>query len=118
LFENEVGEVQIRIGNSVSSGALAICAFWGIDVLILTQRGNPVAVLKSLGKAQACPLVDDFIIQYAKNLRRKDFSMKQEDFSSNRKGQREYLTKGLAKDLLLKLNCFFESKVEIPLGKI
>lgn len=48
LFENEVGEVQIRIGNSVSSGALATCAFWGIDVLILTQRGNPVAVLKSL----------------------------------------------------------------------
>jgi CRISPR-associated protein Cas1 len=48
LFENEVGEVQIKIGNSVSSGALATCAFWGIDVLILTQRGNPVAVLKSL----------------------------------------------------------------------
>ena len=40
--------MQIRIGNSVSSGALATCASWGIDVLILTQRGNPVAVLKSL----------------------------------------------------------------------
>jgi CRISPR/Cas system-associated endonuclease Cas1 len=48
LFENEVGEVQIKIGNSVSSGALATCAFWGIDVLILTQRDNPVAYLKSL----------------------------------------------------------------------
>jgi len=48
LFEDEIGEVQIKIGNSVSSGALATCGFWGIDVLILTQRGNPVAYLKSL----------------------------------------------------------------------
>jgi len=48
LFENEIGEVHVRIGNSVSSGALATCAFWGIDLLILTQRGNPVAYLKSL----------------------------------------------------------------------
>ena len=48
LFENEVGEVQIKIGNLVSSGALATCAFWNIDLVILTQRGNPVAVLKSL----------------------------------------------------------------------
>jgi CRISPR-associated protein Cas1 len=48
LFENEIGEVHIRIGNSVSSDALATCAFWGIDTLILTQRGNPIAFLKSL----------------------------------------------------------------------
>lgn len=48
LFENEIEEVQIRIGNSVSSAALATCAFWGIDLLILTQRGNPVAYLRSL----------------------------------------------------------------------
>jgi len=267
LFENEVGEVQIRIGNSVSSGALATCAFWGIDLLILTQRGNPVAVLKSLDddshvKTRVCQyeamkngkaieiakkivlrriegqnqmlkkyglrqhdlmraketinsiesdkltfvrkkllgiegkhteryfnqifklmpksiliekrrtfkaydginntfnlaytvlkwkayravtraklepflgflhseqfgkpslvcdlmelyryLIDDFIIQYAKNLRKKDFTMKQEDFSSNRKGKREYLSKPLAKGLMLKLNSFLESKVEVP----
>lgn len=48
LFEDEIGEVQIKIGNSVSSGALATCAFWDIDFLVLTQRGNPVAYLKSL----------------------------------------------------------------------
>jgi len=48
LFENEVGEVQIKTGNLVSSGALSTCGFWGIDLLVLTQRGNPVAVLKSL----------------------------------------------------------------------
>ena len=40
--------MQIRSGNSVSAGALATLGFWGIDCLIMTQRGNPVAVLKSL----------------------------------------------------------------------
>jgi CRISPR-associated protein Cas1 len=48
LFENEIGEIQIRSGNMVSSGALATCGFWGIDCLFLTQKGRPVAMLKSL----------------------------------------------------------------------
>lgn len=48
LFENEIGEIQVKSGNSISSGALATCGFWGINVLILTQRGHPVAILKSL----------------------------------------------------------------------
>jgi CRISPR-associated protein Cas1 len=267
LFENQIGEVQIKIGNSVSTGALATCAFWGIDLLILTQRGNPVAYLRSLdddshvktrtaqyealknGKGvliakqivlakiegqnhvlrkygfrqhdlmhtkdkitaiknsdlkvlrnklltieghaaekyfgqifQLLPtaigierrrtfkaydginntlnlaytvlkwkvhraiiraklepylgflhseqfgkpslvcdlmepyryLIDDFVIQYCMNLRKKDFALKPEDYSSNRKGEREYLNKALAKDMMRKLNSFFESTVEIP----
>jgi CRISPR-associated protein Cas1 len=48
LMENCIGEVQIKSGNSVSAGALATIGFWGIDCLIMTQKGNPVAVLKSL----------------------------------------------------------------------
>lgn len=48
LFDNEIKEIQIRSGNSISSGALATCGFWNIDVLILTGRGHPVAILKSL----------------------------------------------------------------------
>jgi CRISPR/Cas system-associated endonuclease Cas1 len=48
LFENEIGEIQIKSGNMVSSGALATCGFWGIDCLFLTQKGKPVAMLKSL----------------------------------------------------------------------
>jgi CRISPR-associated protein Cas1 len=48
LFENKIGEIQIKSGNTISSGALATCGFWGINILVLTQRGNPVAVLKSL----------------------------------------------------------------------
>ncbi len=48
LFENEIGTIVIKTGNMVSSGALATCGYFGVDVLIMTQRGNPVAVLKSL----------------------------------------------------------------------
>jgi len=261
LFENEVGEIQISIGNSVSSVALATCAFWGIDLVILTQRGQPVAVLKSLdndshvktrirqyqslktgkgteiarqivlGKVEGqnnilkkygfrqhdlmkikervagavsrnslitieghatekyfqqifqlipkalriekrrtfkaydgmnnifnfayttlkwkvyraiisaklepflgflhseqfskpslvCDimelyryLLDDFVIQYCKTLKKKDFAMNQEDYSSGKKGQRQYLKKASAQDMMEKLTSFFESTVEIP----
>jgi CRISPR/Cas system-associated endonuclease Cas1 len=48
LFENEISEVQIKSGNSVSSGALASLGFWGIDCLFLTQKGKPVAMLRSV----------------------------------------------------------------------
>ena len=48
LFDNEIGEIQIRSGNSVSAGALATCGFWNIDVIVSTGRGQPVAILKSL----------------------------------------------------------------------
>jgi len=48
LFENEIGEVVLKSGNTVSTGALASMGFWEIDVLVLTQRGRPVAMLKSL----------------------------------------------------------------------
>jgi CRISPR-associated protein Cas1 len=272
LFENQVGEVQVKIGNSISSGALATCAFWDIDLLILTQRGNPVAYLKSLdddshvetrvcqyeslknGKGieiakkivvgklegqdktlqkygmkrhdiirikktindvksdsiqevrrkltgiegkfsdfywkqvfQLMPkailktdrrrtfraydglnntfnlaytvlkwkvlrainraklepflgfvhseqfskpslvcdlmelyrfLVDDFLVQFAKNLRKKDFSMNVEKFSSNKKGKREYLNKPLAELMMKKLTDYFQSTVEIPRVKV
>jgi CRISPR-associated protein Cas1 len=267
LFENEIGEVQIKAGNYVSSGALATCAFWRIDVLILTHRGNPIAVLKSLdddshvetriaqyeahksnkgvliakqivlGKIEGqnyvlrkygfrqhdfmrikeivngvksddlrvlrnklntieghatekyfsqvfqllptamgierrrtykafdginntlnlaytflkwkvhraiiraklepflgflhseqfgkpslvCDLmepyrflIDDFVIQYCQNLKKKDFEMQRENYSSNRKGERQYLSKPLAKDMMNRLNSFFENVVEIP----
>ncbi len=48
LFEKEIGEIRITSGNMVSSGALATCGYFGIDVLIVSQKGNPVAILKSL----------------------------------------------------------------------
>ena len=48
LFENKVSEVQIKMGNSVLFRALATCALLGNKFLITTQRGNPVAYLKSI----------------------------------------------------------------------
>jgi CRISPR-associated protein Cas1 len=59
-------------------------------------------------------LIDDFLIQYCKSLRKKDFSKKYEYYSSNRQGQREYLNKASTKEFMSKLNSFFESIVEIP----
>ena len=48
LFEEEIGEVVLKSGSYVSVGALASLGFWEIDCLILTRRGKPVAMLRSL----------------------------------------------------------------------
>jgi CRISPR-associated protein Cas1 len=48
LFENLIDEIKVKSGNFLSSGALASCGFWGIDCLFLTQKGRPVAMLRSL----------------------------------------------------------------------
>jgi len=58
-------------------------------------------------------LVDDFVIQYCRKLQRKDFIMKIEDFSTNKKGKREYLIDSLTSGLVQGLNEYFETKVEI-----
>jgi CRISPR/Cas system-associated endonuclease Cas1 len=58
-------------------------------------------------------LIDDFIIQYCMSLKKRDFALKREDYSSRRKGEREYLSKPLAKDMMNKLDSFFESTVEV-----
>ena len=266
LGEDAIGEIQLRSGNGVSVGALVSCAFWGIDVIVLTSRGNPIAMLHSfdddshvltrvyqydaimtdrgseiakqfvLGKLKGqdqvlskyglkrndykvfesinklnaerlcvlqrklntieghcsrryfqqifgllpeflkankrttfkaydrmnnllnlgysvlswkvyislvksklepflgflhslqfgkpslvCDfeelyryLIDDFVIQYALRLKPKDFVLKQEAFSANRKGKREYLNQIKNREFLKALDVFFTSKVEIP----
>lgn len=48
LFEKEISEVVLKSGNCVSTGALSALGFWNIDVMVMTQRGRPVAMLKSL----------------------------------------------------------------------
>jgi CRISPR-associated protein Cas1 len=266
LFESEIGEIQLKSGNTVSTGALASCGFLGIDCLFLTQKGRPVAMLKSLDddshvKTRICQyealksekaeyiarqfvlgklegqnqvlskyglkrhdysiqervktleddstarlrtrlmsieghfsdqyftqifglipaslrpdsrktfkaydginnifnlayemlswkvhhaliraklepylgflhsltegkpslicdfmelyryLIDDFVIQYCMRLHKRDFIMKYEDFSTNRKGKREYLNDSLTHNLIRSLNEYFKSKVTIP----
>lgn len=59
-------------------------------------------------------LVDDFVIKYCRRLREEDFVMKTEDFSSNRKGKREYLNDSRTGDILKGLTEHFQSKVSIP----
>jgi CRISPR-associated protein Cas1 len=47
-FENQIGEVILKSGSCVSTGALASLGFWNINVLITTQRGKPCAVLRDI----------------------------------------------------------------------
>lgn len=48
LFESEIGEIVLTSGNMVSTGALSALGFWGIDVLIATRNGRPIASLRNL----------------------------------------------------------------------
>jgi hypothetical protein len=58
--------------------------------------------------------VDDFVIRYCRNLRNGDLIIKDEDFSTNRKGKREYLNDTKTCSLAKGLNQYFQSKVDIP----
>ena len=48
LFEGEIGEVDLKSGNSVSTGVLTALGFWGINVILTSRRGIPIATLKNL----------------------------------------------------------------------
>jgi CRISPR-associated protein Cas1 len=63
-------------------------------------------------------LVDDFVIQYCRKLTAKDFILKAEKFSRNKKGKREYLNDVKTGDFTRKLNAYFKSEVEIPRIKV
>ena len=58
-------------------------------------------------------LIDDFVIQYCRRLKRKDFTVKSEDFSTKRKGKGEYLNDSQTHDFVKALSQHFESKVRI-----
>ena len=61
-----------------------------------------------------CYHIDNFIVEYARNLKPKDLVTKDEDYSSNRKGKRQYLSDTKTADFTRKLNAFFITKVDIP----
>jgi len=48
LVEDTVGEIVLNSGNMISTGLLCYLGFWGIDVLVATRYGRPIAVLKNL----------------------------------------------------------------------
>jgi len=60
-------------------------------------------------------LVDDFVIQFCRGLKKRDFIVKSEKVSRRRKGKREYLNDAETRRLMRELEGYFESKVEIPL---
>jgi CRISPR-associated protein Cas1 len=59
-------------------------------------------------------LIDDFVIEYSRSLKPKDFILKAEDFSSNRKGKREYLDDFKTRDFMKRLDGYFLSEVQLP----
>jgi CRISPR-associated protein Cas1 len=48
LVEDTIGEIVLNSGNMISTGLLTAMASWGIDVLVSTRYGRPVAMLKDL----------------------------------------------------------------------
>lgn len=59
-------------------------------------------------------LIDNFVLENAREFRPKDFALKTEYFSKKRKGKREYLYDKLQNAFFQKLNAYFKTKVEIP----
>jgi len=59
-------------------------------------------------------LVDDFIIQFCRNLRRKDFIVKSEILTAKRRDKREYLNNLQTSVFMKNLNQYFQSKVSLP----
>jgi len=59
-------------------------------------------------------LMDDFLIHYCQQLKMKDFIVKVEDMSRNKKGKRVYLNDTQTRDLMKQLDKFFESFIEVP----
>ena len=57
-------------------------------------------------------LIDDFIIQHCRKMNNKDFTMKWENFSSKRKGKRQYLNNAQTRTLMRKLSKYFQMKVK------
>ena len=63
-------------------------------------------------------LIDDFVVQYCQVLTARDFITKTEVLSRNKKGKRQYLNDTKTKDMMKRLNGYFESMVEIPRMKV
>ena len=59
-------------------------------------------------------LIDDFIVDYARNLKPSDFKLKDEVFSNNRKGKRQYLNDKMQNEFFERVNLYFQTKVQVP----
>lgn len=57
--------------------------------------------------------MDDFVIQYVKKLKPRDFILKTEEYA-NRKGKREYLNDLKTRGFMKMLNEYFLAEVDVP----
>jgi CRISPR-associated protein Cas1 len=99
--------------------------FWKIQIALIkaklepylgflhgTQKGEPSLVCDFQDLYRY--LIDDFVIEYCRTVDAKDFVLKEDDCSANRKGKRQYLGEAKNRDLLNRLNKYFEKRVKIP----
>jgi len=63
-------------------------------------------------------LIDNFLIEYCRNLKPKDFIVKTENLGRKKQGKGEYLNNKLIRGLLKKLELYFESLIDIPRIKV
>ncbi len=63
-------------------------------------------------------LIDDYLLDFCRGLRAKDFVVKSEVANRNKRGKREYLSYHLTRVFLNGLEGLFDSKVEIPRIKV
>jgi len=59
-------------------------------------------------------MVDDFVLDYVQGLKPSDFTTKTVETSKSRKGKREYLNDAKTREMLTKLNEYFDNKIEVP----
>ena len=76
------------------------------------QYGKPSLVCDFMERYRY--LVDDFLIDYCRNLRPNDFIVKPENIGRKKLGKREYLNNKQARHLITRMDILFESNVEIP----
>ncbi len=63
-------------------------------------------------------LIDDFVIEFSRKLRKRNFRTKTADFSSKKKGKREYLDDVTTKELIHSLNMYFKKEVDHLLEEV
>ena len=75
------------------------------------QFGEP-SLVWDLMEPYRC-LVDDLLVEFLGGVKKKDFQLRIADYSSSRKGKREFLDQGKSKGLLRGLYGFFEGRVDV-----
>ena len=63
-------------------------------------------------------LIDDVLIDFCRKMNPKDFIVKTENSTRKKKGKREYLNNIETRELMTKLEVYFESMVEVPRIKV